>query len=156
MFYEIQAMLDQVPALQPIYDKQAAVKYLVFDSNQWVSYDDAETFKQKVDWANSIGIGGSLIWAADTDDSKYSALTGLLGKGTIFHPNLQQKAFAHTYNTIAENLVGENGQECKLVQDMGCVDPDIVRCPNGQHKAGWDKAGCKVSKGFDESKTTDD
>lgn len=28
------------------WDKTAAVKYIVWNNNQWVSYDDADTFKQ--------------------------------------------------------------------------------------------------------------
>ena len=39
-------------------DKDAAVKQAVFDSNQWVSYDDSETLKLKVDYANSLCLGG--------------------------------------------------------------------------------------------------
>lgn len=66
MYYEIMAMLKQHPELSPIHDKAAAVKYVVFDDNQWVSYDDGDTFKQKVEWANDLGLGGSLIWATDT------------------------------------------------------------------------------------------
>ncbi|KAK6207386.1 hypothetical protein LQW54_007215 [Pestalotiopsis sp. IQ-011] len=49
------------------YDKKAAVKYFSFNGDQWVSYDDAETFKQKRDWANKVGISGSLVWASDLD-----------------------------------------------------------------------------------------
>jgi chitinase len=66
MHYEIQALLKQNPDLKPVYDEAAAVNYLVFDNDQWVSYDDEKTFKQKVDWANEVGIGGSMIWASDT------------------------------------------------------------------------------------------
>jgi chitinase len=66
MYYEIQALLKENPNLKPVHDESAAVNYLVFDKTQWVSYDDAKTFKQKVDWANEVGIGGSLIWASDT------------------------------------------------------------------------------------------
>lgn len=65
MYYEIMALLKENPNLKPVYDKEAGVKYLVFNNDQWVSYDDAETFKQKVEWANKIGLGGSLIWASD-------------------------------------------------------------------------------------------
>jgi len=65
-YYEIQALLKQNPGLKPVHDQAAAVDYLVFDNNQWVSYDTADTFKQKVDWANGIGLGGALIWASDT------------------------------------------------------------------------------------------
>lgn len=53
MYYEIQALLKQNPGLKPVHDQEAAINYLVFDNDQWVSYDDAVTFKQKVDWANS-------------------------------------------------------------------------------------------------------
>lgn len=142
MYYEIQAILAQAPNLKPIHDEEAAVNYLVFDNDQWVSYDDAKTFKQKLEWANNIGIGGSLVWAADTDDDKYSAMSGLVGK-KVSHPDLSQKALAATQVTIAQNLVGENGQSCEMQTE--CVDPDIIRCPNGQRKVGWDKAGCKAS-----------
>lgn len=145
MYYEIQAILSQIQGLKPVHDKDAAVKYLVFDSNQWVSYDDLDTFKQKVDWADSVGFGGSMIWAIDTDDDRYTAISGLLGKLDISHPDLEQKPFAPTSPAIAENLVGNNGQDCKVMKDMGCVDPEIIRCPDGQHKVGWDKDGCKVS-----------
>lgn len=66
MHYEIQALLEQNPDLESVHDKDAAVKYLVFDNDQWVSYDDAQTFKQKVDWADEVGLAGSLIWASST------------------------------------------------------------------------------------------
>lgn len=29
------------------------------------SYDDDVTLKQKVHWANGVGLGGALIWASD-------------------------------------------------------------------------------------------
>lgn len=69
MYYEIMALLEQNPDLKPVYDKEAGVKYLVYNKDQWVSYDDEETFKQKVDWANKLGLGGSLIWASDAGKS---------------------------------------------------------------------------------------
>jgi chitinase len=65
--YEIQDILSKNKKrdLVPVYDKAAAVKYLAWDNDQWISYDDAETFKQKVEWADSVGFSGSLIWASD-------------------------------------------------------------------------------------------
>ncbi|OCK76955.1 glycoside hydrolase family 18 protein [Lepidopterella palustris CBS 459.81] len=59
------ALPDQHSDLKPVYDKDAAVKYVVYNGNQWVSYNDADTLKQKIDWANNLGLGGSLIWASD-------------------------------------------------------------------------------------------
>jgi chitinase len=39
-------------------DSEAAVKIAVFDDDQWVAYDDAETLRMKLDFANSECIGG--------------------------------------------------------------------------------------------------
>ena len=70
MYYEIMALLQQNPSLRPVWDHAAAVKYLVYGGNQWISYDDADTFKQKVDFANNIGLAGAMIWASDAGQSQ--------------------------------------------------------------------------------------
>lgn len=103
MFYEIQASLAQVASLKPIHDEEAAANYLVFDNNQWLSYDDGKTFKQELSWANSIEIDGSLVWAADTDDDKYSAMSGLVWEN-VSHPDMLQNSFAATPVTVVQNL----------------------------------------------------
>lgn len=45
---------------------------ITWDSNQWVSYDDADTFKQKKDFANSRCLGGLMVWAMDQVDQTAS------------------------------------------------------------------------------------
>jgi GH18 family chitinase len=53
---EIQDILkDERRKIDVEHDKQAAVKYFKYDENQWISYDDRDTFKQKVEWANNLG-----------------------------------------------------------------------------------------------------
>lgn len=64
-YYEVQDILKKDPSIQVHHDKEAAVKYFTFDTDQWISYDDADTFKQKIEWADSMGFSGSLIWASD-------------------------------------------------------------------------------------------
>jgi GH18 family chitinase len=64
-YYEIQNILAQNPGIVVHHDQEAAIKYITWGNGQWVSYDDADTFRQKVDWANSVGFSGSLIWASD-------------------------------------------------------------------------------------------
>lgn len=65
-YYELQQILqNRSSSNQPIHDTDAAMMYYTFDKDQWVSYDNAVTFKQKIDWADSIGLGGALIWASD-------------------------------------------------------------------------------------------
>ncbi|EPS96901.1 hypothetical protein FOMPIDRAFT_1080285, partial [Fomitopsis schrenkii] len=62
-FAEIEAVISSND-LQPVLDEDAAVKYVVWDDRQWVSYDDEETFKLKMDYLNTI-VGGSFIWSVD-------------------------------------------------------------------------------------------
>jgi chitinase len=53
-YAEIMAM-QQSYNLVSVYDSVAAVKYIAWNQNQWVSYDDQETFQQKILYANSLG-----------------------------------------------------------------------------------------------------
>ncbi|KAJ7257772.1 hypothetical protein C8J57DRAFT_1516652 [Mycena rebaudengoi] len=106
MFSEIETIIS-ADRLEPVYDTTAAVKYIVWNQNQWVSYDDAETLLQKVNYANSICLGGTMIWSVDQDDTSYTALRGL-------------------YSDIAINTPSssETGNECQIT---GCGQS----CPSG-------------------------
>lgn len=144
MYYEISAILKQLPNPKPVFDKKAAVKYLVFDKDQWISYDDADSFKLKRQWADSVGFGGSLIWAVDTDDDKFSAMSGLMGY-QVSHVQAGTggvKALAMTSDNVARSLQGENGQDCKAVKEYACRPARDLRCLNGETLAGWDRNGC--------------
>ncbi|KAJ6608966.1 hypothetical protein B0H10DRAFT_2066126 [Mycena sp. CBHHK59/15] len=81
MYAEIQSILNQVDdsgsTPSPVFDEDAAVKYVVWDTNQWVSYDDSESFAVKMNYANDRCIGGTMIWSMDQDDDSYTALQGL-------------------------------------------------------------------------------
>jgi chitinase len=63
------------------FDQAAAVKIVTWDSNQWVSWDDAETLKIKQDFANRRCLGGTMVWAVDLDDGTLiNALGSNLGR----------------------------------------------------------------------------
>lgn len=47
------------------------------DNDQWVSYDNTNTLKQKLDYANGKCLGGIMIWAGSTDDASGSAILSL-------------------------------------------------------------------------------
>ncbi|OTB14128.1 glycoside hydrolase family 18 protein [Daldinia sp. EC12] len=64
--------------LHPVHDKTAGVKYITWNTDQWVSYDDADTFAQKKDLAKDLGVGGFLIWAIDQDDDSLTALQAVI------------------------------------------------------------------------------
>ncbi|KAF4160011.1 hypothetical protein CNMCM6936_004140 [Aspergillus lentulus] len=152
-YYEIQDVLSQASsgkkrgAITPTHDKEAAVNYFTFDDNQWVSYDDEVTFKQKVDWADSIGMGGALIWASDLDDDKYSAHSGLLGRSIVSTPTLQaiNKALSNP-KAVVEDLSAFTGQQCFAYKGH-CVNLNDNQamadaCGTGYTVVGWDDAGC--------------
>ncbi|KAK7425112.1 hypothetical protein QQX98_000026 [Neonectria punicea] len=65
--------------------KEAGVKIVTWDTNQWVSWDDKETLKMKLDYANGHCLGGTMVWAIDLDDG---TLIEALGKG-ISRPKSQ-------------------------------------------------------------------
>jgi len=77
-YREIQHIIQQ-RRIKPVHDRVAAVKWITWDRDQWVSYDDAETIQQKIDFANAEGLSGLLIWAIDQDTADLEALRGILG-----------------------------------------------------------------------------
>ncbi|KAH8680171.1 family 18 glycosyl hydrolase [Ilyonectria robusta] len=65
-FHEIRDIMKE-KNLKPLLDEEAAVKYISWDGDQWVSYDDSQTFGMKLDYAKSRCLGGSAVWALDLD-----------------------------------------------------------------------------------------
>lgn len=146
MYYEIQAIRKQLPDLKPVFDKKAAVKHLVFDKDQWISYDDSDTFDLKLKWADEVGFGGTMIWASDTDDDKFSAMSGLMGY-EVAHANTDPDlsgviSLAMTKGNVGKSLQGENGQECRALLDYSCKATRDLRCDHGETLVGWDRDGC--------------
>ncbi len=72
-------------SLTPTLHAAAAVKTINWE-NQWVAYDDGDTFKLKADIARSQCIGGVMVWAASHDDSAGTsayALATAIGRPTV-------------------------------------------------------------------------
>jgi len=63
----------------PMYDKAAAVKWITWNSNQWVSYDDETTLQQKRNYAEENCLGGTMIWAIDQDSADGDSMNDFLG-----------------------------------------------------------------------------
>ncbi|PWY82995.1 glycoside hydrolase [Aspergillus heteromorphus CBS 117.55] len=108
--YEINKIIQKGGAEVTLY-KDEAVKVVTWDKDQWASWDDQETMKLKIQYANQRCLGGTMVWAIDLDDG---TLVGELGKA-------QGKNRSHT--------LPENPQ---LFPDLGTVDVDDL--------LGWKKA----------------
>ncbi|THC91217.1 hypothetical protein EYZ11_009321 [Aspergillus tanneri] len=62
--YEIARVIDNYSP-EVMHDAEAGVNWITWNSNQWVSFDDARTLLQKRDLANSLCLGGTMAWAMD-------------------------------------------------------------------------------------------
>lgn len=75
---EIYSIFDS-KGLTPVLNKEAMVKYIVWDNDQWVSFDDADTYALKRAWANEQCLAGTMIWAISQDSKNYRSLNALSG-----------------------------------------------------------------------------
>jgi chitinase len=108
-FAEIQQVLATSGATA-VLDQVAAVKYAEYDINQWVSFDDADTFKLKVDYANLKCLGGTMMWAVSMDSSSSTAAAAL--SQSTFRQALSIQATSKLPDPITQCQWGECGQPC--------------------------------------------
>ncbi|KAL5365893.1 bacteriodes thetaiotaomicron symbiotic chitinase [Aspergillus floccosus] len=73
--YEISRIIDDY-SVNINYDEAAGVNWMTWSSNQWVSFDNGRTLRQKADFANSKCLAGLFSWALD-----------LGGPGSLKNPN---------------------------------------------------------------------
>ncbi|KAK7419050.1 hypothetical protein QQX98_003552 [Neonectria punicea] len=73
---EIMEILDETGGT-PYFDQTAASRYMVYDGHSWISFDDAESFQMKIDYASKMGLHGLMIWAIDLDTPNLEALRSI-------------------------------------------------------------------------------
>ncbi|GME48568.1 hypothetical protein CNMCM5793_006895 [Neofusicoccum parvum] len=86
--------------VKPTLDKDAAVKILTFDDNQWVAYDDADTFQMKADFARSQCLGGLMVWAVshDTKEAEFSTALATAAGRVIALPATEDNTVTTTHD----------------------------------------------------------
>ncbi|RDW92668.1 hypothetical protein BP5796_02062 [Coleophoma crateriformis] len=77
---EILRVIDEY-SLEPTYDDVAAVNWIFWEGSQWVSYDDGVSMQAKIDRANALCLGGTMIWSIDQDNTNYDSMSNFLGIG---------------------------------------------------------------------------
>lgn len=116
------------------YDPKTTVKYNVYNGNQWISYDDEQSFIDKKKYLTSRCLGGLMIWAIDQDTQNHDALQGLLGdfsSSQLQGGSLDPKAAA----ALSDAFSAYNGQNCFITPTCtdgtdGQTQKDQV-CPSG-------------------------
>jgi chitinase len=59
--------LIETEKITPILNETAMVKYFTYAGDNWIGYDDADTFVMKQRFANDRCLGGIMIWSIDFD-----------------------------------------------------------------------------------------
>lgn len=118
-YQEIMDVIDKYD-LTPYHDKKAAVKWVTWGGDQWVSLDDFDTFRQKIEFANSLGLGVLMVWAVDLDTVQLDALSAL-----IYPESLGKKGAAAS---SANNWEDADQGECYRTEcgTIGC-DTGYIR-----------------------------
>ena len=92
-------------------DSAAAVKIVVWNNNQWVSYDDEETLALKVQYANNLCLGGMMVWAGSLDDANGDAAAALSAANG--RENLNLAALSTLQSTLTQ--VGPTFSSCQFM-----------------------------------------
>ncbi|KAL4924010.1 uncharacterized protein BDV17DRAFT_295821 [Aspergillus undulatus] len=127
-YKEIIEIMDDKGA-ELIWDEEAAVNWLTWDGYQWVSFDNEKTFRQKVDYANEVCLGGVMIWALDQDTYDWQALSGLIGQDVDSNNLLSGGSLSKTEKkSLARDLSAYTGTDCYVTE---CMDWNTGQCKTG-------------------------
>ncbi|CAF3892870.1 unnamed protein product [Adineta steineri] len=75
-WFEINEIIANNPQNKPILDSSSMSKILTWNNDQWVSYDDKETFIMRRHYARKHCLKGVMIWSIDQDIDNKLTLTG--------------------------------------------------------------------------------
>lgn len=127
-YAEIQEIIT-VNDLIPVLDEDAAVKYITWDSDQWVSYDDSETFNLKLEYANKNCLGGTMAWALDLDTTGSNSAINALQVGSSMASGLSLEDADNTLE-LKSTLKTTNTLSLGLFW-TACLLPGSQSCPTG-------------------------
>lgn len=114
---------------------------ITWGSNQWVSYDDADTFQQKRDFANKRCLGGLMVWAMDQVDQSASNGLGQAAGVTISQQSDASQLSANQnarlicrYNDCGESCPSGSREVAESNGQPGQLSTSS-RCGKGKYRA---------------------
>nr|POE90696.1 chitinase-3-like protein 1 [Quercus suber] len=104
-------------SVESYYDPVSTVKYSTYSYDQWISYDDAESFADKKKYLNSRCLGGLMIWSIDQDTQNYDALTALLGEEAVQDSLFQSRDLSEGQKQKrSSQFAAYTGQNCFVTE----------------------------------------
>ncbi|KAI1104572.1 putative bacteriodes thetaiotaomicron symbiotic chitinase [Jackrogersella minutella] len=116
------------------YNLSTTVKFNVYDGDQWISYDDEQSWTDKKAFLSKRCLSGLMIWALDQDNSTFEAYDGIMGDTSLLElegGGLSPEATAK----LADQFAAYTGQNCFVTPrctdgSPGQQGPEQV-CPGG-------------------------
>lgn len=82
-WFEINEIIASSGNSQPIFDSDSLSKILVFDTDQWVAYDDEDTLLLRQEYAGKNCLLGTMIWSIDQGVEQTSGKNSLMRQGSF-------------------------------------------------------------------------
>lgn len=137
-------LTDQIrkAGVTPTLDKDAMVKVAVI-GRKWITYDDEDTFKLKVDAARKMCLGGVMVWAVSQDyTDKTAQVAFAVGK-----KRADSGLFNSRYSAQLQSATRYKSLKAKTVthdtEDIDQPSPSIIR-----NQCFWSNCGAGCGRGY--------
>jgi hypothetical protein len=114
------------------YDEKSSVRWMIYGSNQWISWDDAQSFEAKKKFMFSRCLKGLMIWELGLDTADFQALTGLFGEDAVGNALRDTSLNPGEKDQLARDLAAFTGQNCYVT----------LSCTKGGRSAGSPSGVC--------------
>lgn len=124
---------------QVFYDEDTSVKYMVHGSNQWISFDDSESFQAKVKFMTSLCLRGLAIWSIDQDTAFFNASAALFGEKALESAVLEDELDERERAALIQDLSAYTGQNCYVTsfcEKAGETSDSSQKCSAGYSSVG--------------------
>ncbi|RAL14759.1 chitinase [Aspergillus homomorphus CBS 101889] len=128
---EIQKIVkENITGANVSFYKEDAVKVLTWDRDQWVSFDDVETLKLKLEFANRRCLGGTMAWAVDLD--RDGMLIEALGtamvakKKAVWNEAMHHWLIPEGGSVDVDDVLGWKRKQNNVQQDTGSKHKDLL------------------------------
>ncbi|KAK9775004.1 putative chitinase [Seiridium cardinale] len=110
------------------YNSDTTVKYMVYGSNQWISFDDSQSFEDKYTLLKSHCLRGLHIWSIDWDTAMLDGTAAIFGDDATSRAVLEDDLDDREATMLVNDLAAYTGQNCHL--SYQCVSADIGTGPD--------------------------